>query len=178
MVEPAPKISREELAILPPSFDFAKALSLVQSVHDLHRTADEAEAALLRWKTRTSMNLREAEQKLREAAGEMTGEQITGIVLPMLNDVLKAVRLAQESIRPLDDRHDVQTSLQTLNRAPAAATQVRKFLKRAEEIRQAQLVAYDDYFMRLYALQLDLDPEARGGPSFDNTDDLLAYLHS
>jgi hypothetical protein len=33
-----------------------------------------------------------------------------------------------------------------------------------------------DYYYFLLALRAEHDPDARGGPSFDNPDDLAAYL--
>jgi hypothetical protein len=57
-----------------------------------------------------------------------------------------------------------------------AARFLRKLQKRLLKAETNFINALVDYYYFLLALRAEHDPDARGGPSFDNPDDLAAYL--
>jgi hypothetical protein len=57
-----------------------------------------------------------------------------------------------------------------------AARLLRKLQKRLLKAETDFINALVDYYYFLLALRAEHDPDARGGPSFDNADDLAAYL--
>ncbi|MHB8270072.1 hypothetical protein [Bradyrhizobium sp.] len=57
-----------------------------------------------------------------------------------------------------------------------AARFLRKLQKRLLKAETDFINALVDYYYFLLALRAEHDPDARGGPSFDNPDDLAAYL--
>jgi hypothetical protein len=59
---------------------------------------------------------------------------------------------------------------------PNAARFLRKLQKRLLKAETGFINALIDYYYFLLALRAEHDPEARGGPSFNNADELAAYL--
>jgi hypothetical protein len=57
-----------------------------------------------------------------------------------------------------------------------AAGSLRKVQTRLLKAEADYINALVDYYYFLLALRADHDPDSRGGPSFDNPDDLAAYL--
>jgi hypothetical protein len=73
----------------------------------------------------------------------------------------------------------IETDRKIANAAAAdrnAARLLRKLQKRLLKAETGFINALVDYYYFLLALRAEHDPDARGGPSFDNPDDLAAYL--
>jgi hypothetical protein len=169
-----------ELSIMPPSFDLSKVLASAKRIRTLDRDIARAEAETLAWRARTIGHLRQARGRLYEIEESTSREIVAAALLPQMGRLKDAMTRAEESVAiPFDKLPEIAllyTQIQSTS--PDAARHMRKQFKRVEIIRQNLIDAYETFRDMLLAVEWDYDPDARGGPSFDNAQDLLAYLHT
>lgn len=112
------------------------------------------------------------EQSVEEIGPEKAGRIAADGTAAMRKVIADNVALARGwlDIFPETDRRDELAAL--IAGIPDIQHQYRQAVQRLIDM----LIEADD---RLYALELDFDPDAHGtGPTFDNADDLIAYLRS
>jgi hypothetical protein len=174
------KLAVEELTILPPSFDLSKALAIASDLRDFERIVSRAEPETLAWRARTMAGLRAGREQLHETEQSISREAIAEILLPELSRIQDELAAARAGIAvPFDERPEVARTYDHIaGISPEVARLIRKQFRRIEVIRQNLLDSYEVFSEFLLALEWDFDPAARGGPAFDNPDDLIARLNA
>lgn len=170
----------DEVAILPPSFDLVAAMAVVKSAKDFVRAIDRFEAEASTWQARTAMDQAELRRKIDEAAVDVPLETAWAELKPHIDRAIQATDAGLRAYgTPLDRDQRFALPLARLRRlSPDAARFFRRQIKRADAIRQKQWEAYSRFRDAMLAIQWDFDPEAHGGPGFDDAEDLIAFLHA
>ena len=116
------------------------------------------------------------EQAVREAGAEVVGVAATESLSAFRETVEEAIALtrSQAELDPVT-ANKLETAAALSRHAGKLAHKYRKQYREAMQRRLDFLIDAND---RLLVLELDFDPETRGGREFDNVEDLLADLHA
>ena len=104
------------------------------------------------------------------------------LLADVLNHIDGLVEVVSKTIDDQKARLEVgriETDRRIAKAVPAggnAAESLRELQTRLLKAEADYINALVDYYYFLLALRAEHDPDARGGPSFDNADDLAAYL--
>jgi hypothetical protein len=105
-------------------------------------------------------------------------ESLAGVLLH-IDRLLEVVSKIIDDQKARLEAGRIETDRKIANAASAdrnAATLLRKLQTRLLKAETNFINALVDYYYFLLALRAEHDPDARGGPRFDNPDDLAAYL--
>jgi hypothetical protein len=131
-------------------------------------TLDQTEREMARW-TERGLRLRdEIWKSLSDEDSDLTPESVDGLI-GMVERQVRAEARAFERMKRLalrDERSVPLSELEAHRRLNARALALA-----GEFYRHSQ-----DFLLFLRAVRAEIDPDARGGPSFDNAADLEAYL--
>ena len=173
----------ESVAILPPAFDLAAALSVVSSAEGLARAIADLETQVATWRAKSTADFRDEEVRVRAIAAKASPEDIVAQLLPRLRFLRASVAEAIVAVpEPPSKMHAIDASMASIRRtSPDLARYLRKLIKRSDTARMDVLETLSAIQDRLLVIELDFDPEARAapdGPTFTEADDLIAYLDS
>jgi len=88
----------DELAILPPSFDLLKAMSLVRKVEDFEKVVRRGEIDTLAWRSSAVAKAREAREIVRRAEQQTSYELVAEAIAPHLIHLKAQLDLALKGL--------------------------------------------------------------------------------
>jgi hypothetical protein len=170
----------DHATILPPEFDLVAAMAAVKSFQDFERAVERLETEAAAWRSQTIVDQINLRKVIDTSAAGFPLEVVWPELEPLVERVIDAAERGIEAhSTPIDKDPRFALPLARVRRlTPNVARYFKRMLKRADAVRQSQLSAYEHYRDAMLTIVWDYDPEARGGPSFDNAKDLIDYLHS
>jgi hypothetical protein len=183
VAEPAPKISMDELAILPPSFDLAAAMEFAKTTKDFARLVDRFDAEATLWRARASQDFRALRERIDAQTDGHGREEVWPQLQPLIERALKILDAGIEAHSvPVDKDPRFAEPLARLRRVSSdLAHFFRRHLKRADAVRQKQLAAYEKIRDDILVLKWDYDPEAQPTPGtmgMSSAEDIERYFES
>lgn len=180
MALPALKDVAAQISIMPPDFRLGEALGLADDIQEFNRKISSAEVEVSVWRAKSMQKLREGFEQLRQDVQDMPPSVVGEAFRPVIDSALEDIRaLVVRHETPFGDDPRLVPILEKMKKAPA---QARRYFKDQIQRADAIRVKYHDTFVSAYyemlAFRAEFDPEAKGGPTFDNADDLIAYLRS
>lgn len=167
-------------APVPPELAPRPAETRVQLRDRMAKTVQEFGGQVFRWRTRTYETL----AQLRNAYAELAAkgdDPYSAASRAELAALIERVgeRLSQSKDLVSDAERQWRWALDPVEGIPA---QEARFLRKQVRGALNQLADMHDnnvdFYYSLLALAAEYDPEARGGPTFDNAEDLVAYLRA
>lgn len=139
---------------------------------------DGIETAFQRWSFQMITRRRGLEQSTREYIGAGADRaSVLHDLATLQNQIERGIEIRQERLSVFErEAEDVQADISknSIENARFFRKQARKFAT----LSQKEIQMRESFRLFLTTLQADIDPDARGGPKFDNADELLAFLHS
>jgi hypothetical protein len=132
------------------------------------------------WRANLSQNLRRLKEMMAVAAEPGNETMLRFLRDDVLSRLISSIDVA---IKAVGEIRAVQAGtkerLDQINAlSPQMGRQMRRLEKQYWDALDEQYNAAVEIYYALLALQAEYDPDARGGPSFENADDLIASLDS
>ena len=173
----------EAVAALPPLpvMSPKPQTSMSDSEAELVRAVEKYKADSSVWRTTLSENLGQLKQMMAVAAEPGNDTILRLLRDDILSGLIDSVDLAINAMKENRTAHDAHAKAK-LEQINAASPQIARHITRIEkQYLTARDEQYDwavQFYYALLALRAEFDPEARGGPTFENADDLIPSLHS
>jgi len=132
------------------------------------------------WRAQISEHKTKLERYLKEAVSARDAATLAVLREMVLPNIVQQIDTALGVVRDrLDVDKETLDKLSTINAlVPAIGRAARRSVRRYREVVAEQYNALVNLYYGFLALQGEFDPNAEGGPSFDNADDLIASLRA
>lgn len=144
------------------------------------RYAQATTRDIAKWQEQALTLISKLEQLFQEADEDGNGDHIRALIStvnPILESIEKTIEKLVPSLEPNAEAYIWLSLLENLGNK--TLTEAGKKLERQyRELVLARLRMHQECKERLMRIIWDHDPDARGGPKFDNSDDLIAFLEN
>lgn len=159
-----------------PVVDITSALKAVETLKEFERVIDKFARETKTWRAQTKENFITGLGRLEVKLAELSTDERSEIVSPMIDDILQTLNSAIEAYAtPFHEKPEMADKM--LRLSGGTGRYFRKQMNRVEDIRVLQYNTYIDLYYGLLAFRSENEIEDKS-PSFDNAEDLGNYLRN